>query len=336
MPVRKGFAAAGVVAAVACLTPPADAAERRHGAGGSGDAVKALTVLDDEITEASGLAASARHPGVLYMHNDSGGAPRIFAVGPDGNTRAVLTLGGASARDWEGMAMGRDEAGRPALYVADIGDNLGGAWPYVTVYRIREPSRLRSQTLHATAFRLKYADGPRNAESIMINPRTNRLYVVSKLFGGALYAAPSRLRADRTNVLREIGDAPALATDAAFAPDGRSYVIRTYFSAHVYTFGDGRFGKELRRISLPDQEQGESIAYTPDARSLLAGSEGTAQPVWRIPLPADARPPSPSSPPAAGTEPADPAEERSVSTGLFIALGLAGAIAYALFRRSRS
>ena len=37
------------------------------------------------------------------------------------------------------MATGKDEQGRPALFVADIGDNLGGAWPYVTVYRVPEP-----------------------------------------------------------------------------------------------------------------------------------------------------------------------------------------------------
>ncbi|NED56452.1 hypothetical protein G3I24_36905, partial [Micromonospora aurantiaca] len=67
-------------------------------------------------------------------------------------------------------------------FVADIGDNLGGAWPYVTVYRIPEPRQLRSQTLRATAFKMKYEDGPRNAETMMINLRTNRLYIASKLF----------------------------------------------------------------------------------------------------------------------------------------------------------
>src|SRR5690606_35597616 len=113
-----------------------------------------------------------------------------------GTVRAVLTLGGANARDWEDIAVGRDERGRPAIYVGDIGDNLGGAWPYVTVYRIPEPAVLRSQTIRATAFKIKYEDGPRNAETLMINPRTNRLYLASKLFGGKVYEAPARLRTD--------------------------------------------------------------------------------------------------------------------------------------------
>ncbi|MGH3387253.1 MAG: hypothetical protein ACRDOO_00065, partial [Actinomadura sp.] len=174
------------------------------------DPAVAFVVSDPRISEASGLAVSRRHPGIVYVHNDSGGTPKIFAIGPDGRTRATLTIAGAGARDWEALALGRDEAGRPALFVADIGDNLGGAWPHVTVYRVPEPARLGSRTLRATAFRMRYEDGPRNAESLMINPVTGRLYVASKEFAGGLYAAPARLRTDRVNVLRKIAKAPSV------------------------------------------------------------------------------------------------------------------------------
>ncbi|HEX6472087.1 MAG TPA: hypothetical protein VF069_23545 [Streptosporangiaceae bacterium] len=252
------------------------------------------TVTDPRITEASGLAVSRRHRGIVYVHNDSGDTARVFAVGPDGRTRAVFTIAGARNRDWEAMALGRDGAGRPALFLADIGDNLGDAWPYVTVYRVPEPATLRSQTLRATAFRLKYADGPRNAESVLVNPRTNRLYIASKKFDGALYAAPAKLRTSGFNVLHKVGSAPPIATDGAFAPDGRTFVIRTYTDAHVYAIAaKGRPGRELAIVQLPDQDQGESIAYTLDGRSLLAGSEGRDQPLWRVPLPAAARPARP-------------------------------------------
>ncbi|WP_233358929.1 hypothetical protein [Thermomonospora amylolytica] len=321
--------AAGFLACLLAGTwaaPPAPAAE-------GDDAVRVMTITDERIVESSGLAVSRRHPGVLYTHNDSSGRAEIFAVGPDGRTRAVIRLAGAGARDWEGMAAGVDERGRPALYVADIGDNLGGAWPYVTVYRVPEPARLRDQTLRATAFRFKYADGPRNAETFMINPRTNRLYVASKLLAGGVYEAPARLRTTGFNTLRRIGSAPAMATDGAFSPDGRTLVIRTYWSAQVYAFDDRAEDKldPLARVDLPRQEQGESITYAADGRSLLAGSEGSAQPVWRVPLPGRTLP-APTATPAPDTAAErDRPDNRNV--GLALVIGIALALGYGILRR---
>ncbi|MFI0452368.1 hypothetical protein [Actinomadura sp. 6N118] len=325
----------GTVTAAAAVTAPtadapAGAAER--------DPKVVFKISDPRINESSGLAVSRRHQGVIYTHNDSGGVAQIFALGPDGSTKAVLTLAGAGARDWEGMAIGQDEKGRPAIYVADIGDNLGGAWPFVTVYRIPEPTRLRSQTLRATSFKLKYEDGPRNAETMMINPRTNRLYVASKLFSGALYEAPARLRTSGYNKMRKIGDAPAIATDGAFAPDGRSYAIRTYFGARIYSVkDDGRPGKSMRSVGLPAQEQGESVTYSPDGRSLLVGSEGGGQPVYEVPLPESAIP-SPAAKPAARGGDKDGAGEgsrdsTSTGVGMFLVLGIAAAIGYGVVRK---
>ncbi|GLW11893.1 hypothetical protein Misp01_70210 [Microtetraspora sp. NBRC 13810] len=259
---------------------------------------------DPRITESSGLAVSPTHRGIVYTHNDSSAGPVFFAVGTDGRTRAAFTLRGAAARDWEAMAATVDpETGRGVLWFADIGDNLNGGWPDVSVYRVAEPSTLRDATLPATRYRFRYADGARNAEGIMINPRTGRLYVVSKEFGGSVYEAPRRLRTDRTNTLRRVGSAPIMATDAAYAPDGSSFVIRTYFSATVYSAP----GKTLSRVSMPDLDQAESIAYTPDGTALLTGSEGAKSPVYRVPLPAAALPkqaaPTPTRP-AAAPEPA--------------------------------
>ncbi|WP_285620378.1 hypothetical protein [Actinoallomurus iriomotensis] len=242
---------------------------------------KLCTIKDSRIDESSGLAASRRHPGIVYTFNDSGGLPQVYALGPDCRTRATLTLAGARNRDWEAMALGPN-----GIYVGDIGDNLDGAWPYVTVYRIPEPSVLRSQTLRATAYRIKYADGPRNAETMMINPRTGRLYIASKAFSDSLYEGPKRLSTSGYNIMHKVGDAPFYATDGAFAPDGRTFVIRGYWEAEIYRAP----GKKIADVSVPSQKQGEGITFTADGRSLLLSSEGVKQPLWQVPVPANALP----------------------------------------------
>ncbi|GGK96718.1 hypothetical protein Sme01_35060 [Sphaerisporangium melleum] len=242
---------------------------------------------DPRITESSGLAVSPTHKNVVYTHNDSGAGAQFYAVGADGRTLATFTVAGAASRDWEAMAASVDpQTGQSVLWFADIGDNLNGGWPDYSIYKVAEPKVLRDATVQAVRYRFRYKDGNRNAEGIMVHPATGRLYVVSKEFAGSVYAAPARLRTDKVNILRRVAPAPIMATDAAYAPDGSSFVIRTYFSASVYRAP----GDLITRVSMPSLQQAESIAYTRDGRSLLTGTEGANSPVYQVPLPAAALP----------------------------------------------
>jgi hypothetical protein len=309
------------------------------GTAAAGDrVVVAFTIRDPRITESSGLAASQVHPGVLYTHNDSGDAARVFAVGPDGRVLATLRLAGVQARDWEAIAAGRDERGQPALFVGDVGDNRG-TWPSVAVYRISEPAALRNATVPARRYRLRYPDGPRNAEALLVDPRSNRLYVASKdPVGGGLYEAPATLRSDQVNLLRRVASVPSWITDGAFSPDGRTFVLRGYLDAYVYTAS----GTRLDSFSLPAQEQGESVTYTRDGRDLLVGSEGADSPVWRVRLPDAALPPDgtasrpggPASPGGAGAGGAVAALRRA-GPGVLLLVVLAAALVAGLVLRRR-
>jgi hypothetical protein len=310
---RRGGAVVALVAVGALgLVTPAAAAER---------AEVLLRIDDPRVVESSGLVASRRHAGVLWTHNDSGDAARLFAIGRDGRVLATLRLAGVQARDWEAMAVGRDDRGAPALFVGDIGDNQG-VWPSVAVYRVAEPARLRDATVRAERYRLRYPDGPRDAEALLVDPGGNRLYVASKdEAGGSLYQAPAALRGDRVNLLRRVGRAPALATDGGFSPDGRTLVLRDYQAAHVYAASGGR----LATVPLPLQQQGESIAFSADGRSLLAGSEGSGSEVWRVPLPAAAMPAAATTRPAPTTPAATPPHRSRTGTPPLLAL--AGVVA---------
>ncbi|QNP63851.1 WD40 repeat domain-containing protein [Streptomyces genisteinicus] len=261
---------AGLAAAVLLVSAPAAPAAADDGSG--------FTLEDPRITESSGLAASRAHPGIYWTHNDQD-APRVFAVdSATGETVATITLRGVGTpRDMEAVSVGADGH----VYVGDIGDNLDGGWDHVWIYRFPEPERLRDQTVDATQFDVEYADGPRNAEALMVHPVTGRVYIASKNEdGGGLYEGPEKLNAKATNVFRRIGEVPWV-TDGAFSPDGRELTLRSYFSARAYAWENGRLGAD-HRVRAPIQGQSESVTYTPDGTALLFGTEGERSEVVRV------------------------------------------------------
>jgi hypothetical protein len=186
----SGRTAAVAVAVLACLAwLPATTTATAAPADGGGEGASAFTLKDRRITESSGLAASRRHHGIYWTHNDSDDGPYVYAVdGRTGRTVATVTLRGVTPRDVEAISVGPDGD----VYVGDIGDNFGGRWPEVWIYRFHEPETLRDVTVDATRYTVRYADGPRDAESLMVHPVTGRVYIASKSEDrkGGLYAGP--------------------------------------------------------------------------------------------------------------------------------------------------
>lgn len=252
----------------------------------SGGAEVVLRMRDPNITEASGLAVSARHRGVLWTHNDGGSVAEVYALDRRGRTAATVRLRGIDPFDPEALAPGRDDRDRPVLFLGDIGDN-NLVRDDVSVFRFREPARLRDSTVDADWFRLTYPDGPHDAEALLVDPATGRLLVATKdVLGGGLFRAPARLRTDRPNRLRRVGSVPSLVTDGAYLRDG-TFVLRSYTS--VYRFSAP--GEQEAREPLPQQPQGESLAA--DGDRLLVGTEGARTPVLAVPVPGAAPSPSP-------------------------------------------
>lgn len=240
----------------------------------------AFTITDPRITESSGLAASRLHPGIYWTHNDSSDGPYVYAVdSATGRTVARVAMRGIHLRDVEAVSIGPDGD----LYVGDIGDNLGGAWPEVWIYRFHEPAKLRDQTVDVTRYTVRYDAGPRNAEALMVQPQTGRVYIASKNEdGGGLYRGPAKLSAHGVNVFRRIADVPWV-TDGAFSPDGSRLVLRGYFWAAEYRWTGGAPHK-FTDLDVPMQPQGEGVTFTPDGRALMYSSEGRDSQVWRAAL----------------------------------------------------
>ncbi|MEU6197900.1 WD40 repeat domain-containing protein [Streptomyces sp. NPDC047061] len=310
---------AGVLLTGALAAAPASAAD------GSGD--KGFTITDPRIKESSGLAASHLHPGIYWTHNDSGDGPYIYAVdSATGKTVARITLSGVGTpRDVEAISIGPDNQ----IYVGDIGDNLDGSWAYVWIYKLPEPKKLVDQTVRATQYVVKYSNGARNAESLIVHPKTGRVYIIDKKEdGGHLYEGPATLSPTGTNIFRPVAAVDLWATDAAFSPDGEQLAVRGYFGGIYYDWNGGAIKRE-GRLDVPLQKQGESLSYSADGTKLMYGSEGADSPVQAEDVPGGSGKASPSgggSSAAAGKD-----DSGSVGGGAKVGAVVLGVAALALF-----
>lgn len=243
-------------------------------------AVVTGTVQTRTARELSGLAESRTQPGVLWAHNDSGDRPRVFALRRDGNVLADLDVPGARAIDWEDIAIRGGD-----LYLGDIGDN-DERRPSIDVYRVAEPHVPGDgTTTPATRLRLRYPDGPHNAETLLVDPNSAELTIVTKRPDGrsGVYVAaapgPTATTTLRLGARLRLG-AGALATGGDVSAGGKVIVIRTSDSVFAWRRRSGTSLAATLRTSpcvsptrLRDGN-GEALALTRDGRAFFTVPEG--------------------------------------------------------------
>ncbi|MFT4622533.1 MAG: PKD repeat protein [Myxococcota bacterium] len=264
-------------------------------------------VESDQVIEASGVVHSAATPGVLWTHNDAGDDARLFAMSESGEPLGEYLIDGAPSRDWEDMSAGWDaHRGAYVLYVGDVGDN-GESREFVSIVVVPEPvvpppgEPVTEVLEDADVFELTYPGGvAHNCETVMTDPVTGDLYIVTKDGGGEtsvfVKEAP-HLADERTELVwvadLRFGEAPLVGSGATtggdFSPDGSRVLIRTY--SHAYMFiRDGAFpvadafGGLACDLRAPDERQGEAAAFTADGSGYITVSEGLEQPIWYTPL----------------------------------------------------
>jgi hypothetical protein len=237
------------------------------------------------LGELSGLAASARHAGILYAHNDSGDIARLFAITDTGALVAELGLDGASAVDWEDMSLGPCPSGA-CLYVGDIGDNDYRRTSYA-IYRVVEPQGYPasgSQMLVSyERFAFVYPDGPHNAEALLVHPQSGRIFVIVKAASPDVYELPTPLMPNEVATLAKVATLtlPALAgvvTGGSFHPCGGRLLIRTYAAVHEFVQPGGEpfeaiFGAPATLVPVALEPQGEAVTYAADGQGYFTASE---------------------------------------------------------------
>jgi hypothetical protein len=180
-------------------------------------------------------------------------------------------------------------------WVADIGDNTAER-ATIAVHAVKANGS-------STLYRLSYPDGAKDAEA-MVMPSDRKPVIVTKNALGAagVYEATAAVSANRTVPLRKVGQitfaatgtaggpvgrvGQTVVTGAALSADGKRVAIRTYTDLYEWTVAADvatalTSGKLPKPIAVPDEPQGEAVAYTTDGTALLTVSEGTAQPIRR-------------------------------------------------------
>lgn len=251
-----------------------------------------FSFTDPDIVESSGLVA---RDDLVVTVNDSGDSNRIFTVDPATGDTVGVTRWQGDADDIEALA----PAGDGHVYAADIGDNEAKR-DEIEIARV--PFGRGDREVDAATYDLVYPDGPHDAETLLVHPKTGQVFVVAKEFIGRLYAAPKDLEEKGRNELTAVDEVLGIATDGAFFPDGKHLVLRNYTQAALYTWPDL---DRVNLVELPPQQQGEGIAVT-ESGEVLIGSEGALSEVLRVPLGL------PEVDTHTGTVPIEPAEDRSL------------------------
>ena len=146
------------------------------------------TTPKDALPEVSGIVQS-HQPFTLWMINDSGDEPLVYAVDTRKGLLSKHRLAGAENIDWEDIAIAPSNAEYDSLgersndlYIADIGDN-NAKRKSIVIYRIPEPKVFASSTIAESSvekFELSYPDGPRDAEAMLVDPLTGEVVIVTK------------------------------------------------------------------------------------------------------------------------------------------------------------
>jgi hypothetical protein len=243
--------------------------------------------------EISGMVASRQNAGVLWVHNDSDDRPRLFAINTQAELLGICNVAGAKQRDWEDIAIGPGpDPNREYLYIGDIGDNRAQR-PEVVIYRVPEPKISAATGLGmmpigpAEAIHLTYPGGPRDAETLLVDPLTRDIYVIAKreLLSKVYRAAfpQSTTEPTRMEAVTTLPWGFAVAGDVS--PDGREVIVRGMFNASLWTRPAGEplwhaFAGKQVPLPLAREPQGEAICFDREGLGYFTISEGDRPPLY--------------------------------------------------------
>jgi hypothetical protein len=245
-----------------------------------GEGVPIATLKDDGLDEISGMVCGRILPGVIYVHNDSGGEAAVYLLDSLGNNLGKIELIGAENRDWEDIAIGPGIDGKSYLYVGEIGDN-NAVHDEIVIYRIPEPEYIFPvSSILPQKITLKYPGGARDAESLMIDPISGDIFIISKRDSlNTLYRLPAEKFGDGESELVELIKLPfTSATAADISVDGSQILVKNYLAIFYWKRNPGEtveqaMSREPIQLPYSPEPQGEAIGFLPSGKAYYTLSE---------------------------------------------------------------
>jgi hypothetical protein len=265
-------------------------------------AVRSVEWLGDieakKLDEASGLDVSTRRDDLLWAINDSGNAPRLFALTPRGRHLGSWRVDLPELADWEALSTFRHR-GASYLLIADTGDNF--RWRReLNLYVLREPdlAELAKDTVLPVERHIVYSypDGPQDVEAVAVDADGETVLLVSKrvvpatVYQVPLFPADGPVVAERIGALAKLpqpderdryenperGKYRSMPT--ALDLHGDLALVVTYKDAYLYRRPTGgswadTFGQIPERVALPRIGQQEAAAFSLDGKRFFTTTE---------------------------------------------------------------
>lgn len=238
------------------------------------------TVDSQILNEVSGLVFGKSQSGVIYVHNDSGGEPKVYMLDSLGNLLGDIELLGATNRDWEDIAVGPGEFRESCVYIAEIGDNVA-QYDFIRIYRFAEPIRTEgSVKVTPERIDLTYPNGAMDAESLMVDPISGDIFILSKRDQeNTLFRLPAENFNSGNAELEEVMKLPITSSVAGdISQDGSQILIKNYLEIYYWKRGKGESVMEALsrspvKVPYVPEPQGEAIGFSPEGNSFYTLSE---------------------------------------------------------------
>jgi hypothetical protein len=239
-----------------------------------------LGVIDERLPEASGIASSIVNPGYIWAHNDGQNPAEVFLVDTTARVKMVCRLA-VDNRDWEDIAVGPGpESGKTYVYVGEIGDN-NAIHDTKIIYRFEEPVAdvAEKDIVLTDTLTIVLSDGKRDTETLMIDPLSKDLYLISKREDNVGVYRVSHPFTSQPLTAEKVATIPFFKIVAgSFSADGLEILLKDY--DHIYYWKrskDEPLEKVLLRkpelLPYESEAQGEAITWKRDGSGYYTLSE---------------------------------------------------------------